>query len=182
MVVVVVVVAVIVVVFRRRRRRARPLVSLASLSVPPGDDEHGRTVRGRACDAADQDADRRRAHRRPAAVVAAQGRAVLARFRVFGRAPAVGPVPRARQRLVGQDREARVDHEHERRDAGVDVVVHLAGRRLEVELERVDEVGRDEDQGERGDVVQLLGRVVRLKRVHGDLLDGDRQAVGDAQR
>lgn len=53
---------------------------------------------------------------------------------------------------------------------------------MKIQLELVDRFGRDIGQSESCDVVQVTGCVVRLQRIHLDLIGGDTQAISDTCR
>ena len=121
------------------------------MSIPSGDEEHGRPVGRRRRHNADADTDGGGVDGRTGTGATAKGRTVPARTRV-GRAATVGPSAGPTQGLIGPDREARVDHHHQRVHAGVDVVVTPRRRCMQVQLQCVDQVRRDECQRQGGDV------------------------------
>ena len=53
---------------------------------------------------------------------------------------------------------------------------------MDVEGERVDLVAWDVEERERGDVMEVLGRVVGLKRVHDDGLPVDSETITNTSR
>lgn len=53
---------------------------------------------------------------------------------------------------------------------------------MNVQLQLVDKIGGDVSQSERGDVMEVAGRVVRLQRVHRDLVRADAQSISNTCR
>lgn len=164
-------------------QRARALMSLSAILISSGDEEHGRTVRGRASDDAEPDADRLTAHR------------LLRRGSVEKRAVSSGAGGGARhitvgsrgalssKGLVGINGKAGIDHRHELPRAVIGRAVVQAGcRREQIQLESVDHVAGHKSQRQGRDIAQLLRRIVWLQGVHHDVIRRNPQPGRNALR
>ena len=79
-------------------------------------------------------------------------------------------------RLYG---EAWVDHRHQSTDRCSRVAINIADRSVKVELQLVNEIGRNVRLCESGHVAKLLGGIVRHQCVHLDVLRVNAQTIGD---
>ena len=146
--------------------------------VTASDVDHGCSVEGCTRAGSDTDADTGATNGLGGARVATNRSAVAVRSgrgrsRVLGSGNAT---VETRTNLYG---EAWVDHRHQSTDRWSRVAIDVADRSVKVELQLVNEVGRNVRLCERGHVSKLLGRIVRLQCVHLDILRVNAQTIGD---
>ena len=155
------------------------MVPLFPLLIPSCDEEHGSPVRCCTSNDDEPDTDRSTVHRRlsirPTKHRSVPSGSGVARSRAIS-------ITVSAERLVGDDREARIDHGHQLSGTVVGHGVDFRRWRMQIQLEVVHQVARDESQSQGGDVSQILRRIVRLQSVHEDLVVGYAEPVRDTLR
>lgn len=159
--------------------RARADVAAALLAVAARHIDHGGRVHGRTGHGADADADGGALDGGRGAGVAADGRTVAGSRggrggRVVGRCWRVVVDERA-----GENGNGRVDGQHHRVNGHVGVGVGQRVWRVKIQLQLVDHARRDVGLRQGGDVPERRPGIIWQERVHGNLIDRDRQGIGD---